>query len=176
MIFAWDTIIYLLEGCIISIFLFLIASVFIPALKRIRPYYLHNANIPFAILGVIMMGVSVFMQLVILEFGVNKDHPGPRGLSTKITLITLLLLGIVPALAFSRKRNTTVWFTCLLLVSVSMIVHAMDIMQWLLNITGIDEHHYYQQYGPDAIWYQIAAAILIFVVPYWFARRKINRA
>ncbi|NML40300.1 hypothetical protein HHL17_24095 [Chitinophaga sp. G-6-1-13] len=177
MIFVWNTTIYLLEGCIISLFLFLIASVFIPALKKIRPHYLHNANIAFAILGLIMLGLSIFLHFLrILVAGMGGEVPVQRDYSAMITIMVLLLLGIVPVLAFSRKRNTTIWFTCLLLISISAIMHSIEIWQWIRNITGIDTYYYSHDYEPDAKWYRIAAAVLLFVVPYWFARRKISRA
>ncbi|MBC9909072.1 hypothetical protein [Chitinophaga varians] len=89
--------------------------------------------------------------------------------------MALLLLGIVPVLAFSRKRNTTVWFTCLLLISIGAIVHAIEIRHWIYNITGIDSYQYSPNHEPDTNRYRIAAAVLIFVVPYWFAHRKISR-
>lgn len=179
MVFIWTITIYLLEGCIISLFLFLIASAFIPALKKIRPHYLHNANIPFAILGLIMLVSSVLLHLIVIYFAsveYYKEVPPRRNYRAEMIVMISLLCGIVPALAFSRKRNTSVWFTCLLLISVSIIAHIIEIMQWLLNVTGIEQTNYPDFYGPEANWYRISAAVLIFVVPYWFARRKISHA
>lgn len=182
MVFFWNTLIHLTEGCTISILFFLIASGCIPALKNMRPQYLRTANVLFSIVGLCMLTVSTalygFTTLFLDNFYPSTSSKNFESFSYrgKFIIAGSLILGIVPILAFSRRRNTTVVFTCLLLIAVSAIARAHEILQWILNLTGKYKYNRVWYEEPDAKWYRLAFAVVFFLICYWLTRRKISRA
>lgn len=173
----WDILTYLIDGCAISLVLFLVASVFIAALKSIRPEYLRIANTIFSTLGLMALGISIVLYSMIIIDLTGHEFLGFLALRAKYILAGLLLLSVVPIMAFFQKRAANTGFTFLLLVSVIMITHADAVAQAVTNMAGI--------YGfadglkpeaPLAKWYRLIIALLFFAVCYWQARRQLSRA
>ncbi|QOD67394.1 hypothetical protein HF324_33355 [Chitinophaga oryzae] len=174
---TWDILTYLIDGCAISIFLFLIAAVFIPALKNVRSTYLRIANTTFSILGLIALGISIVLYSTIAIDLRDNELLGFLSHRAKFILAGLLLLGIVPIMALFGKRVTQTGFTCLLLIVVIIITHIDATSQWLTNLTGFysfPRGHLYE--APIVKWYRLLIALLFFIICYWFTRRKISRA
>ncbi|SJZ86041.1 hypothetical protein SAMN04488128_1011893 [Chitinophaga eiseniae] len=173
---TWDILTYLIDGCAVSLVLFLIASVFVPALKNIRSPYLRIANTAYAIMGLIPLGILIFFYgSVVME---TYDDPIRSSIYVwvKYALIVILLLGLVPASAFSPKRNAAVWFTCLLIVSVPAITHMSTIAEWIAAWAWKGYYFFNNKEAPMEKWYRLLIALLFFVICYWFTRRKISRA
>lgn len=173
---TWDFLTYLIDGCAISIFVFLIASVFIPALKNIRPSYLRIANTTYAIMGLIPLGILIFLYGSIVLETYNDPIGSVIYAWVKYALIAILLLGLVPLSAFSRKRAALVWFTCLLILSVPAITHVNTIAEWISAWAWKSSLFSFNPEAPIVKWYRLLIALLFFVICYWFTRRKISRA
>ncbi|MBC9909073.1 hypothetical protein [Chitinophaga varians] len=169
---VWDILTYLIDGCAISLLLFLIVSVYIPSLKNIRPAYLRVANITFAIIGLVPLGILVYLYTIL----VSETNGHLLFYWAKFVLVGLLLLGIVPILAFSRKRNTRVWFTCLLVVSIWAITHANAITDWTGLFVREGRFWSFKSEEPIIKWYRLAIALVFFLFCHWLTRRSIHRA
>lgn len=172
----WDILTYLIDGYAISLLLFLIASVYIPALKNILPAYLRIANTSFALIGLVPLGILVFLHSIFVIETYNTEAGHIFFYWAKFVLVGLLLLGIVPILAFSPKRNTKVWFTCLLIVCVWMITHANAIIDWIRLFVKEGRFWPFESEEPVIKWHRLAFALLFFLICYRFARRKVKRA
>lgn len=172
---TWDFLTYLIDGCAISLFLFLIASVFTPALKNIRPSYLRIANTAYAFMGLIPLGILIFFYGSVVIESYNDPVRSVIYLWVKYALLAILLLGIVPVSAFSAKRNTSVGFTCLLIISVLAITHMSMIAEYI-SAWAWKGRLFPNPEAPMVKWYRLLIALLFFVICYWFTRRKISRA
>ncbi|WP_343745650.1 hypothetical protein [Chitinophaga sp.] len=173
---TWDIITYLIDGCAISLLLFLIASVYMPGLKNIRPAYLRIANTTFALIGLVPLGILIYFYTALTTAIFDNDVFAFLFGSAPFILTGVLLLGIVPILAVFRKRNTSIWFTCLLTVSVWAFTHANAVAEWIIWLILRETPSHPESEGPMVKWYRIAFALLFFLLCYWFARRKVNRA
>lgn len=171
----WYILTYLTDGCAISILLFLIGSIFIPALRSLRPSYLRMANTIFAIAGLVALGISIFLYSIVVIELLHKEEFKFYSFIAKRILAGVVLLGIVPLFAFSRKCAINIGFTCVLLISITLIVHADLIAQQLVGLSGFNLYNSFWQEVAAAKWYRIAFALLFFLLCYWFARRKVNR-
>lgn len=173
----WDILTYLTDGCAISLVLFLMAAVFIPAFKSIRPEYLRIANTIFSSLGLMALGISIVLYTMIIIDLTGHEFLGFLALRAKYILAGLLLLSVVPIMTFFQKRAANTGFTCLLLISVVIITHADAVAQAVANLAGI--------YGfadglkpeaPLAKWYRLVIALVFFAICYWQAHRQLSRA
>ncbi|NML40299.1 hypothetical protein HHL17_24090 [Chitinophaga sp. G-6-1-13] len=172
---TWDILTYLIDGCVISLLLFLIASVYIPALKNIRPAYLRIANTAFAIIGLVPLGISIYMYSYFVIDTYSNEIRRSLYYGARFILGGLLVLGIVPILALFRKYNTNIWFTFLLIVSIWAITHANAVAEWiaLLALRGWFFHYGYEE--PIIKWYRLVFALVFFLFCYWLTRRSVNR-
>nr|WP_295870418.1 hypothetical protein [uncultured Chitinophaga sp.] len=174
---TWDILTYLIDGSAISIFLFLIASLFISGLKNVQSVYLRIANTIFAILGLIALAIlATTFSWIAINLRDNKILDF-LAINAALALVILLLLSAVPIMAFSRKRVARTGFTWLLLISVIIITHVDAFVHWVNDPKDI---HYFldnlSNEAPVAKWYRLLIALLFFMICYWFTRRKINRA
>jgi hypothetical protein len=172
----WDVLTYLIDGCAISLLLFLIASSFIPALKNIRPTYLRIANISFAFISLVPLGISIYMYSYFVIDTYSNAIRRQLYFGARFILGGLLVLGVVPILAFFRRYNTNAWFSCLLIFSIWAIAHANAIAEWisLFALRGWFFNDSYEE--PMIRWYRLAFALLFFLFCYGLTRRSISRA